>query len=31
MRAAAAAGFSPDTYEPDWENTIHYLLRRPME
>jgi RimJ/RimL family protein N-acetyltransferase len=27
-RCAAAAGFYPDTDQPDWEDTIYYLLRR---
>lgn len=25
---AAAAGFVPDVTEPDWEDTVYYLLRR---
>jgi RimJ/RimL family protein N-acetyltransferase len=27
-RCAAAAGFYPDIDEPDWEDTVYYLLRR---
>jgi RimJ/RimL family protein N-acetyltransferase len=27
-RCAAAAGFRPDVAEPDWEDTVHYVLRR---
>jgi RimJ/RimL family protein N-acetyltransferase len=27
-RCAAAAGFRPDDPEPDWEDTVYYLLRR---
>ncbi len=28
QRCAAAAGFRPDVAEPDWEDTVYYLLRR---
>jgi RimJ/RimL family protein N-acetyltransferase len=27
-RCAAAAGFRPDDPDPDWEDTVYYLLRR---
>ena len=27
-RCAAAAGFAPEAEEPDWEDTVHYVLRR---
>lgn len=27
-RCAAAAGFTPDVDEPDWEGTVYHLLRR---
>ncbi len=27
-RCAVAAGFTPDSLEPDWEGTVYYLLRR---
>ncbi len=27
-RTATAAGFAPDVDEPDWEDTVYYLLRR---
>lgn len=29
-RCAVAAGFAPDTDEPDWEDTVYYVLRRSM-
>lgn len=28
-RCAASAGFLPDVDQPDWEDTVYYLLRRP--
>ncbi len=28
LRCASAAGFAPEVTEPDWEDTIYFLLRR---